>query len=101
MDQPTSLSSLNTYNPSDHLITLKTVHGPKAHDPFCWQQHEFRLRSPAGVIDAQIVQLDVERDLVVIKVTVKADDLGMGVGLHTGSLTTIHQVLDRAKAQAL
>jgi hypothetical protein len=96
-------TTLATFDPHDHLITVKTVDGPKAHYPFCWRLHEFRLRYPLGIIQADIAHLDIERDLVVVRVTACADGLeaGKGVGLHTGSLTLLDQVTERAKAQAL
>lgn len=92
-----------SYTPQDHLITIQTTNGPIAHYPFQWRQHEFRLRYPLGLLDAQIIQSDVERDLIVVKVIAKADDLGncTGVGLQTGSLTLLNQVIERAKAQTL
>jgi hypothetical protein len=93
----------NAYHPQDHLILLKTVTGPKHYYPFCWRLHEFRLRYPMGILDAEILHVDVERDLVVVKVTAKADELGscIGVGLQAGGLTTLTHVTERAQAQAL
>jgi hypothetical protein len=92
-----------SYNPQEHLMTVQTTNGPAAHYPFTWRQHEFRLRYPNGILDAVILQADLERDLVVVKVTACADDLGncTGVGLATGSLTLIASVTERAKVQAL
>ncbi len=92
-----------SFDPQQHLIVLKTVDGPKAYYPFSWRLYEFRLRYPQGLIPAEILHLDIERDLVVVRVTVCADGLeaGKGVGLHTGSLTLLDQVTERAKAQAL
>ncbi|HZR38932.1 MAG TPA: hypothetical protein VFB12_02365 [Ktedonobacteraceae bacterium] len=91
------------YSPQDHLITVQTASGPQPHYPFSWRQHEFRLRYSGGVLDAQILQVDLERDCVVVKVTVRENDLGncAGVGLACGSLTLISQVTERAKAAAL
>ncbi len=105
MSNPTQniATTLATFDPHDHLITLKTVDGPKAHYPFRWHLHEFRLRYPLGIIQAEIVHLDVERDLVIVRVIACADGLeaGKGVGLQTGSLSLLDQVTQRAKAQAL
>ncbi len=102
MNGPQTPATKN-YNPCEHLVVLKTANGPKEHYPFHWRLHEFRLRYPNGVLDAQIVQLDVERDFVVVKVVAKEDDLGncQGVGLSSGSLTLVDKVAERAKAQAL
>src|SRR5690242_14470749 len=99
----TQQTSATSYNPQEHLVTVQTANGPAAHYPFAWRQHEFRLRYPQGILDAVILQADLERDLVVVKVTAKEDDLGncIGVGLATGSLTLIASITERAKAQAL
>ncbi len=102
-EEHSNTPTLATFDPCDHLIAIKTIDGPKAHYPFCWCLHEFRLRYPLGIIQAELLHLDVERDLVVVRVTACADGLeaGKGVGLHTGSLTLLGQVTQRAKAQAL
>lgn len=48
-----------------------------------WRLQEFRSSYPNGALTAEVLSLDIERDLVVIKVTAKADgqDISAGVGL--------------------
>ncbi len=90
------------YKAQEHLIMLKTTNGPKEYYSFAWRQHEFRLRYPLGILAVEALLLDADKDLVVIRCTAKADDMGncTGVGLFTGSLALIDQVIERAKAQA-
>lgn len=101
MSQP--VTNQPDYTPQEHLIVLKTPDGPKEYYPFNWRLHEFRLRYPGGVLDAQIIQVDLERDFVIVKATASEDGLDncKGVGLQTGSLVLLHQVTNHAKVQAL
>jgi hypothetical protein len=96
-------SNSKAYNPCDHLVAVKTASGSKEHYPFNWRLHEFRLRYPNGVLTAEILHLDVERDLVIVKATALESDLGngKGAGLQVGSLALLDKVTERAKAQAL
>ncbi len=56
-----------TYNPKEHLASIKTKEGLKPYYPAAWRLYELRLRYPGASIEAEIVHMDSERNFVIIR----------------------------------
>ena len=82
------------YNPHDHLIKIKTKEGLKDYYPANWRIYEFRLRYPQGILNAEIVHLDIERNFVIVKATAQGDESGngRGSGFKSGMLSMVDKV---------
>ena len=62
------LQALETYNPHEHLVEIKDKQGNvKKYLPAAWRLFELRLRYPTITIETEIVHMDPERNLVVVK----------------------------------
>ncbi len=58
----------NGYNPHDHLITIRAKDGSqKPYLPAAWRLYELTLRYPNANFSSEIMLLDVDRNLVVVK----------------------------------
>ena len=55
------------YNPHDHLIKIRTKDGLKDYYPAAWVLYELNLRYEDANFSSEILHLDVERNLVVVK----------------------------------
>jgi hypothetical protein len=51
-----------TFNPREHLIQLKSREGSKDYLPVAWRLVWFREQCPQGVIETEIVHLDLDRE---------------------------------------
>src|SRR6266487_4050647 len=95
--------STKAYNPGDHLVKIKTKEGVKDYYPANWRLYEFRLRYPLGILNAEIVHMDIERNFVIVKATAQGDELGngRGTGLKQGLLSQLDKVEKLAKSRAI
>ena len=66
-DQHGTTPSAKAYNARDHLIKMRTREGLKDYYPACWRLYELTLRYPNANFMSEMVHLDVERDLVIVK----------------------------------
>ncbi len=93
------------YNPKDHLITIQTKQGPKLYYPAPWRLYELRLRYPHASVEAEIVHLNTDADLVIIKARIfDGADYDMSqhkaTALKQGSVKDLDKVETKAKARA-
>lgn len=61
----------------------------------------FRQTHPEGMIDVEVIVLDPEHDLTLIKATVMTPERARGTGLAVGSITQLQELSAAAKVQAL
>ena len=52
----------NIFNPSAHIIQLKSKEGPKDYLPVQWRLVWFREQCPDGVIETELVHFDPDRE---------------------------------------
>ncbi len=52
----------NTFNPREHLITIKSRQGSSEYLPVQWRLVWFRTACPDGTIETEIVHLDVDKE---------------------------------------
>jgi hypothetical protein len=68
MSEDERQQALETYNPRKHLIKIKARDGSlKDYYPAAWRLYELNLRHQDANFTSEIVFLDCERDLVVVK----------------------------------
>ena len=68
MSEGERLQALETYNPKKHLIKIRAKDGTlKDYLPAAWRLYELNLRYPDANFTSEIVFLDCERDLAVVK----------------------------------
>ena len=61
-------STIESYSPHEHLVQIKSKDGTmKDYYPANWRLYELRLRYPHITIESEIIHMDVERNLVVVK----------------------------------
>lgn len=51
------------FNPSDHLMQLKSKEGPKDYLPVQWRLVWFREQCPNGTIDTEEIMVDLDREV--------------------------------------
>ena len=63
----------------------------------------FRQKYPEGVLDTEVVVVDLAHDVILLKAIALTGDggEGKGSGLATGAVTQVEQVVQRAKLHAL
>lgn len=52
----------NTFNPREHLITIKSKQGASDYLPVKWRLVWFRQECPNGTIETELVHLDLDRE---------------------------------------
>src|SRR5207248_11155628 len=58
----------SAYNPGEHLVQIRAKDGTlKDYLPANWRLYELRLRHPHITVEAEIVHMDIERNLVIVK----------------------------------
>ncbi len=64
----TQHTTAETYNPQEHLVEIKDKQGnAKQYLPANWRLYGLRLLYPHITIESEIIHMDVERNLVVVK----------------------------------
>ena len=99
------MSEQKPYNPHDHLVKIRSKDGAqKDYYPAAWRLYELTLRYPNANFSSEIMLLDVERNLVVVKCRLY---LGASYeqsdkkteAMKSGSLSTLDKVETAAKAR--
>src|SRR5215469_10307306 len=93
-----------TYHAHDHLITIKTKDGPKDYYPAAWRLYELHLRYEEANFSSDLLLMDIERDLAVVKCRLYlGPDYEMShkktESLKSGPLSQLDQVESAAKAE--
>lgn len=97
---------LEAYTPADHLITVGTNKDrtPVLYYPAAWRLYELRLRHPNFTLEAEIVHMDTESGLVIVKaigydgVDYASSNL-KGTALKQGRLNELDKVETKAKSR--
>ena len=92
------------YDAHDHLIKIKTKDGPKDYYPASWRLYELHLRYEEANFSSDLLLMDVERDLAVVKCRLYlGPDYQMSHKktevLKSGPLSRLDQVESAAKAE--
>jgi hypothetical protein len=92
------------YHAHNHLIKIKTKDGPKDYYPAAWRLYELHLRYEEANFSSDILLMDVERDLAVVKCRLYlGPDYQMShkktEALKSGPLSQLDQVETAAKAE--
>ncbi len=93
-----------TYHPHDHLIKIRTKDGHKDYYPAAWRLYELQLRYEEANFSSDLLLMDVERDLAVVKCRLYlGPDYQMShkktEALKSGPLSQLDQVETAAKAE--
>ena len=68
MNDEQRLQALEQYNPGEHLVQIRAKDGTlKDYYPATWRLYELRLKFPHITIESEIILLDVEHNLVIVK----------------------------------
>jgi hypothetical protein len=101
----TVMSEQKSYNPREHLVKIRSKDGAmKDYYPAAWRLYELTLRYPNANFSSEIMLLDIERNLVVVKCRLY---LGASYeqsekkteALKSGALSTLDKVETAAKAR--
>jgi hypothetical protein len=92
------------YRAHDHLIKIKTKDGPKDYYPAAWRLYELHLRFEEANFSSDLLLMDAERDLAVVKCRLYlGPDYQMShkktEALKSGPLSQLDQVESAAKAE--
>ena len=99
------MSEQKSYNPREHLVKIRSKDGGmKDNYPAAWRLYELTLRYPNANFSSEIMLLDVERNLMVVKCRLY---LGASYeqsekkteAMKSGSLSTLDKVETAAKAR--
>ena len=99
------MSEQKSYNPREHLVKIRSKDGVmKDYYPAAWRLYELSLRYPNANFSSEIMLLDVDRNLVVVKCRLY---LGASYeqsekkteAMKSGSLSTLDKVETAAKAR--
>src|SRR5438094_829665 len=99
------LDLLTAYNPKEHLVIITTKQGQKPYYPAAWRLYELSLRYSDANFKSEIVFMDVERDLVIIKAYLYlgvdyASSTKKAEAFKQGKLSLLDKVETAAKARA-
>ena len=106
MNDEQRLQVLEAYNPTEHLVQIKAKDGTmKDYLPANWRLYELRLRHPHITLESEIVHMDVEHNLVIIKAWIfdgktYAESERRASAYKQGSLASLDKVETGAKARA-
>lgn len=98
-------SALEAYNPAKHLIKIKSRDGGvKDYYPAAWRLYELNLRYECANFTSEIVFMDCERDLVIVKCRLFiGPDFEMSgkktEAMKSGKLSQLDKVETAAKAR--
>ena len=96
----------DSYNAYSHLVEIKDKSGNiKQYLPAAWRLFELRLRYPNITIESEIILLDVEHNLVVIKAWIfdgpsYLESQHRASGTKQGPLSSLDKIETAAKARA-
>jgi len=96
----------SNYNPLDHVIKIKAKDGTmKDYLPANWRLYELRLRHPHITLESEIVHMDVEQNLVIVKAWIfdgktYAESECRASAYKQGQLSALDKLETAAKARA-
>src|SRR2546421_2801175 len=99
-------STIETFDLSAHLMQIRAKDGTmKDYLPANWRLYCLRLMYPTITIESEIILLDVEHNLVIIKAWIfdgktYAESEHRASGTKQGSLSSLDKVETAAKARA-
>lgn len=115
----------NTFNPREHLITIKSRQGSSEYLPVQWRLVWFRTACPDGTIETEIVHLDVDKEteeeiyvwnnekrrseksiktakgIAICRATVKDGKGGMATGTKMETAASFPDYLEKAETSAI
>src|SRR2546421_10197134 len=106
MNDEQRLQTLETYSPAEHLVQIRAKDGTlKDYYPANWRLYELRLRHPTITIESEIVHMDVEHNLVIVKAWIYngktyAESERRASSYKQGLLSSLDKVETAAKARA-
>src|SRR5436309_11670355 len=106
MNDEQRLQALEQYSPAEHLVQIRAKDGTlKDYYPAAWRLYELRLKFPHITIESEIILLDVERNLVIVKAWIfdgktYAESERRASGTKQGLLSALDKVETAAKARA-
>src|SRR5437870_6595799 len=106
MNEEQRLQALEQFNPAEHLVQIRAKDGTlKDYYPANWRLWELRLRHPMITLESEIVHMDVEHNLVIIKAWIYdgktyAESERRASAYKQGLLSTLDKVETGAKARA-
>jgi hypothetical protein len=106
MNDEQRLAALASYNPQDKLISVgkNKDNSPVLYYPAAWRLYELRLRHPHFVLESEIIHMDTEKGIVIIK-AVGYDGLDYassqlkGTAMKQGKLAELDKVETKAKSR--
>src|SRR5947208_3861691 len=106
MNDEQRLQVLEAYNPTEHLVQIRAKDGTlKDYLPANWRLYELRLRHPHITLESEIVHMDVEHNLVIVKAWIfdgrtYAESERRASAYKQGTLSSLDKVETGAKARA-
>ena len=106
MNDEQRLQALEQYSPAEHLVQIRAKDGTlKDYYPAAWRLYELRLKFPHITIESEIILLDVEHNLVIVKAWIfdgktYAESERRASGTKQGLLSALDKVETAAKARA-
>ncbi|MFL5591836.1 MAG: hypothetical protein ACJ797_14420 [Ktedonobacteraceae bacterium] len=100
------LQALEAYNPQEHLVDIRDKQGNiKQYYPAAYRLYELRLRFPNITIESEIVYMDQEHNLVVVKAWIfdgktYSESERRASAYKQGLLSALDKVETAAKARA-
>lgn len=100
------LQSLEQYNAYEHLVEIRDKQGNiKKYYPAAWRLYELRLKFPHITIESEIVHMDVEHNMVVVKAWIfdgktYGDSERRASAYKQGLFSALDKVETAAKARA-
>ncbi len=106
MNDAQRLAILEAYEPKEHLISVGTNKDktPVLYYPAAWRLYELRLRHPNFTLEAEIIHMDVESGMVIVK-AIGYDGLDYassnlkGTAMKQGKLLELDKVETKAKSR--
>jgi len=106
MNETQRLQALEQYSAYEHLVEIRDKQGNiKKYYPAAWRLYELRLKFPHITIESEIVHMDVEHNLVVVKAWIfdgktYSESERRASAYKQGLLSALDKVETAAKARA-
>src|SRR6266516_423039 len=106
MNETQRLQALEQYSAYEHLVEIRDKQGNiKKYYPAAWRLYELRLKFPHITIESEIVHMDVEHNLVVVKAWIfdgktYSESEWRASAYKQGLLSALDKVETAAKARA-
>lgn len=86
-----------TFNPNEHLINLKG----KDYLPVQWRLVWFREKCPQGLIETDVIKLDLDAKIAVFKASVCDGNGGQSTGHGSESAKDFQDYIEKAETKAI